>query len=51
MEMEKVQAEAEEKHSQNGGAFIEEVPEAAPEVRPTRNRNAVIEEVEDDDDE
>jgi len=49
MEMEMVQAEAEEKHSQNGGAFIEEVPEAAPEVRPTRNRNALIEEVEDDD--
>ena len=44
-----MQEDVEEKHSGNGSAFIEEVPEDAPEVRPTRNRNALIEEVEDDD--
>jgi len=48
-EKEKMQENTEEKHTRNGGAFIEEVPEDAPEVRPTRNRNAVIEEVDDDD--
>ncbi|KAF8633510.1 hypothetical protein AX15_001417 [Amanita polypyramis BW_CC] len=48
-EKEKEQEEVVEKDSRNGGAFIEEVPEDAPEVRPTRNRNALIEEVEDDD--
>ncbi|KAF8637907.1 hypothetical protein AX17_002530 [Amanita inopinata Kibby_2008] len=46
---EKEQEEAAEMHQRNGGAFIEEIPEMAPETRPTRNRNALIEEIEDDD--
>lgn len=48
-EKDKKQEEAAEEHSRNGGAFLEEVAEATPETRPTRNRNVLIEEVEDDD--
>ena len=46
---EKEQEDAVERHTRNGGAFIEEVPEEAPEIRPTKNRGALIEEVEDED--
>jgi len=46
---EKEQEDVVEQHTRNGGAFIEEVPEEAPEIRPTKNRNTLIEEVEDED--
>jgi len=46
---EKEHEDVAEKHRRNGGAFIEEVPEETPEIRPTRNSNAVIEEVEAED--
>ncbi|PFH49557.1 hypothetical protein AMATHDRAFT_4774 [Amanita thiersii Skay4041] len=46
---EKEQSDAAEKHRQNGGAFIEELPEEpSSSGEQPRNRNAVIEEVEDD---
>ncbi|KIL59442.1 hypothetical protein M378DRAFT_169235 [Amanita muscaria Koide BX008] len=48
-DQEQEQEDAVEQHQRNGGAFIEEIPEEAPEFRPTRNRNVLIEEVDDED--